>query len=210
MRKLLLLLPILLLFSHKTEAQFFEKNHLYGNLGISGGNYFGSNVGANLILDEKIFINAGVLTLQVDATEKPDDYSAGSGIFGSGDSDITDRYTQPYLSGGYVMKLGSKFRLVLPVGLAIQFRRYATNFTIHETQGTFGGYSFGSSPSHDFEWKKDVSMAFIFNPRIEFLLSHIYGVGVSPLLVLNKHNTFVGLSVNNLIGKIRQRTPVTD
>lgn len=210
MKKLLLVLPILLLLSQNTRAQFFEKNYLYGNIGISGGNYFGSNVGANLLVQEKTYLNVGVLPIQADASEKPDGYTAGSGIFGSGDSDIRNRFTLIYLTGGYAIKLGSKFRLVLPVGPAIQFRRYATNFTIHETTGTFGGFNFGTSPSHDYEWKKDVTVAFIVNPRIEFLLSHIYGVGISPLLAINRHETFIGISVNNLIGKIRQRTVVPD
>lgn len=210
MKYLYRLFILAFLFSQQIYGQFWENNYLYGNIGITGGNYFGANVGANLIFNEKYFINVGILSLQTESNEKPNGYSAGSGILGSGDSDIMDRYNTPFVTAGYVLKLSSKFRVIFDGGLGLQFRHYATDFKVHESNGTFGGFDYGSSPSHDFEWKDDVSAAFIINPRLEFLLSHIYGVGISPLFILNKNETFIGIGIHNIIGSIRKRAIITD
>lgn len=194
-------------FSFVANAQFFDKNYIYGNVGISGGNYYGADVGINDIYKQKYIVHLGIYSLFTEAIEKPSDYSAGSGIFGSGDSNITDKYNMPHLTAGYVRKFNenSNFRLILQGGLGLQFREYATNFQDYENTGGFGGFNFGTSPSHTYDFEKDVSLAIIINPRVEYTLSHVYGFAVSPLLIINNKKTFYGISIINIIGKIREK-----
>jgi hypothetical protein len=203
-----LTLFLAILFSQNVYPQFFENNDLYGNIGIAGGNFLGSEAGANLILKEEYFIHVGTIYFQSKASEKPQNYNAGSGILGSGDFDIKDRYNTLNIRGGYVLKMSSKFRAVFNGGLGLQFRDYATDFTVHTPIEGNGGFNFGSSPSHDFIRKNDVSAALIISPRLEYLPSRNYGVFVSPLFIFNKNDNFFGVSVNAIIGKLKNKEDI--
>lgn len=199
MEKLFLFLPILLLFPHKTEAQFWEHNFIYGNAGISAGNYLGAEAGLNYIKNENIYLGLSYANRSKDAENKPNDYSGG--WFGS--NEVKDIHHSFSFSAGYIKILNPKktIRINLKGGIGLRWSRMATNFQRRST-----GSGWFSSYSYSFEREDKYSFEASINPTLEFPLARGYGLSVGPLIAFGNGPTFIGSSLNNIFGITRGKT----
>ncbi len=194
---------ISLIFALKSNAQFLENDFLYGNAGISAGNYSGLEGGINYIKDEEISIHLNYFYRSNAAKNKPEDYS--SGFLGS--SSVYNQHHSFIASAGYVMPLNTSktVRLILKGGAGLRWSRIASNYQPYYTGSTWFS---GKYYSYDYENRYTVELT--MNPALEFALARGYGLSISPVVSIGSGRTFFGASLNNLFGKVRARSKVSN
>lgn len=199
MRFLFLALIISSGFAQKSNAQSVENNFIYGNAGISAGNYRALECAINYIKAEKISYHLNYIYRSDDAKNKPEDYS--SGFLGS--SAIYNQHHSFIAAAGYVMPLNSSktIRLLLKGGAGLRWSRIATNY-----QSYYSGSTWFSGKYYIYDNENRYTVELTINPALEFALARGYGLSVSPVVSIGSGRTFYGVSFNNLFGKVRART----
>lgn len=199
MRFLFFVLIISLGFVQKSKAQSLENDFLYGNAGISAGNYLAIEGGINYIIDDKISYHLNYSYKSNDAKNKPEDYS--SGFFGS--SSVYNQHYSFIASTGYVMTLNSSktIRLLLKGGAGLRWSRIASNYEPYYT-----GSTWFSGKYYSYEYENRYTVELTISPALEFALARGYGLSVSPLVSIGSGRTFFGASLNNLFGKVRAKS----
>lgn len=186
-------------FAQKSNAQSFENDFLYGNAGISAGNYRAIEGGINYMKDEKISYHLNYYYRSNDAKNKPEDYS--SGFLGS--SSVYNQHHSFIASAGYVLPLNSSktIRLLLKGGAGLRWSRIASNYEPYYT-----GSTWFSGKYYRYDYENQYTVELTINPALEFALARGYGLSVSPVVSIGSGRTFFGASLNNLFGKVRARS----
>lgn len=186
-------------FSQEFNGQSSENNLLYGNAGISAGNYNGIEGGINYIKNEKLSYHINYYYRSNKDENKPLDYSGGF----LGSSSVYNQHHSFVASAGYVMTLNSSktIRLLLKGGPGVRWSRVATNY---EPYYTGSGWFSGKFYTYDKENRYTVELT--INPALEFAFTNGYGLSVSPVVSIGSGRTFYGVSLNNLFGKIRNKS----
>lgn len=196
MKKILLF--TLLLLATTANAQFLDNNALYLNGGVSRGNYFGARVGVNIIHKEKYSLQAGFSGLIRGAKSKPEDYSGGLvGAFFFGLTSPFDEIASYELLVGRVVKLDDPgiVRLNLKGGATFSKFSKPTNW-----QSAPSGLV---TPNYTYDTFERNVIGLIINPEIEFPVTRVVGVAVSPFCILNKESTAAGVELKLLLGVLR-------
>lgn len=113
------------------NAQVPEKNAFYHSGELSGGNYFGLNLNANYVRDEKYSFQLGYSVHLRSAKDKPDDYSSGLiGVLLFGLANPTDQIENFQVLTGRVIQLNSKgtLRLNLLAGIGLSIIKEPVNW----------------------------------------------------------------------------------
>lgn len=196
--KKVLLLKLLLLLTTTANAQFLDNNALFFNGGVSRGNYFGARLGVNIIHKEKYALQAGISGLIRSAKSKPEDYSGGLvGAFFLGLTSPYDEVTSYELLVGRIVRLDDSgiVRLNLKVGAT-----YSTFSTPTNWQWVSGGLV---TPNYTYEQIDRNMMGLMINPEIEFPVTRVAGVAISPFCILNKESTAAGVELKLLLGLLK-------
>ncbi|MGO3182107.1 MAG: hypothetical protein ACTIJ9_04670 [Aequorivita sp.] len=196
---LVFVLITFLLFGQKSFAQTPESNFIYGNAGVSAGNYLGIEGGINYIKNEKLYFGINYSIRQNDANNEPDGYSAG--FFGP--YSVNNHHHSFIASTGYVMPLNPSktIRLVLKGGAGLRLSRIPTNY-----QAIYSGSTWFSGKYYTYDYHNRYSVEIIINPALEFAFARGYGLSVSPVVSVGSGRTFFGASINNIFGIVRNRT----
>lgn len=199
MRNLSFIFLVSFLFVSKSNAQFSENNLIYGNAGISAGNYFGIDIGVNNIRNEKLYLGINYSYRSDDAKNEPEDYSEG--FFGS--SSVNNSHHSFIASAGYFMPLNTKktIRLILKGGAGLRWSSLATNYQTH-----YSGSGWFSNKYYSYDRENKYTPELLINPSLEFAFARGYGLSVSPILSIASGKTFFGASLNNIFGLVRGRT----
>jgi len=199
-RKILFLLFVFGCLHQKGNSQFLKDNYYFisGELGV--GNYFGADLNANIVFRQNISLTAGYSSFVRSAKSKPDDYYAG-------DIAILMFYTIPGPKdklSNYQMLVGKiinfnskeKVRLNLSFGIGYSEISYPTNWKYTPSSSWSSNYSYEQSSTSTF--------SLILKPKVDFLLTRLFGLYISPTCILNrKDNLYFGLNTGVMFGKIR-------
>ncbi|HSP84008.1 MAG TPA: hypothetical protein VLN72_09800, partial [Gillisia sp.] len=59
--------------------------------------------------------------------------------------------------------------------------------------------------NYSYEYHKYHTVSLIINPKIEFPITRIYGLTLSPMILINKDRTYMGIGVGHMIGLLRKK-----
>ncbi len=196
---------IIIFISHlvliNVNAQFFEKNSLYTSGEIEIGNYLGMNLNMNLVIDGKYSVQIGGSFHMREAKSKPADYSPGLvGIFFLPVLALTlnDQMDNYQIMFGRIVNANEsgKIRMNLAGGIGYTIIKEPTNWK------PVSGFTLFENYTYDIEKYNTISL--IFNPKVEFPLSRIIGLTISPMLQINMQRVFIGIGVGTMIGLLKQ------
>lgn len=201
MRRIVTFLLFVFFFS-SLNAQFSENNSIYLFTDAEVGNFFGGKIGLNYVLKEKYSFGVAYAAYGRKAKSTPVDYT--SGLVGAVMFTMTepnDELQNGLLMAGRIVKLNERgtIRLNLLTGFGYSELKNPSDWI--KVDGD--GFNIADNYLYDFEKKQIFS--FIFNPKVEFPFTRFYGLSVSPLLLINKEITVVGIGIGQMIGVLRKR-----
>lgn len=185
------------------NAQFFEKNALYASGEIAIGNYLEMNLNMNLVIDGKYSFQIGGSGHIREAKSQPADYNSGVllVIFTLGFAQYLhyDQMDNYQILFGRICNANESgnIRMNLAGGIGYTIITEPTNWK------PVSGFPLG--PNYTYDIEKHYTISLIFNPKVEFPLSRIIGLTVSPMLQINKDRVFVGIGVGTMIGLLRKK-----
>lgn len=207
------LLFLSLLGPFLAQAQPQKRHAVYGSGQLATGNYYGLDLSANYVLDERHVFQFTFGLHQRRAQSIPIDYNgAGFSIMPNwwpeGPFDIL-RNMQLTYGRMYVLEESGKLRAILSGGLALTRLTEPGNWRDYEgPSGGFGG-QFWPQPNWDYDYLSNNRVSVVFNPRMEFAFARFYGFTLSSLLVINTERALINVGVGHVIGLVR-RKPAND
>ena len=193
---------ILLVISGLAKAQdsTLERSGFYLNMDLHLGTHFGGGFGMNIFLDEKNAFQVGYYTLAKRPKEMPSNFHGGlGGLLTFGLNSPKDKIRTGYFSYARGVYLNSQRtdRALFSVGLGFGTQENKINFIKANTNTFFG-------PNYTWKTEKVPSISLVLGCRLEFLITKPYGLSaVSPTIIFNPDNTYVGLSFGQMLGKLR-------
>lgn len=190
---------ILLLFGLKNQAQ--EKHSYYITPQFDIGNFIGGSFHLNYVYQEKYSFKTGISGVVRTAKSQPKDFTAGpfTQIFSFGFTSPYDNISSYQLQVGRIFKLkeNGKIRLNTSVGVAYTTIKKPSNWEYNYEKTIGANYTYQYTKSH--------IPSLVINPEIEFPISRLLGLSISPTLILNKEDTYVGVGFGSLFGKLKSR-----
>lgn len=194
-------IPLLLLFYIvKINGQFKEKTLVYGTFEIQVGNYFGFNTNIDYVYNNIYSFKLGYTGLSKIDNNVPIDFERGNYYWGK----PLDRLGNYYFLFGKVYQINNKntkkiIRVDMAVGLGYLIIREPINFKYSES-GLF------SNSNYTWDYNKKEEISFVFNPKVEFLLTSSFGVNFSPLLQISKSKIYYGAGVGILFRVVKNKS----
>jgi hypothetical protein len=164
------------------------------------GNHFGVDLNANLILKQNISLTGGYSTYTRSAKTKPDDYYVG-------DMAVLMFYTIPgpkdkssnyQILVGKIINLKSSYKIRFnpSVGVGYTNTSYATQWEYTPSSSWSSNYSYELSSTQTY--------SLIIKPKVDFLLTKLLGLSLSPVCILNNgNNSYYGINTGIMFGKVR-------
>lgn len=196
-------LVILLFFTflNAVKGQFGQNHAIYLAPEMSLGNYFGIDAGLNYVYKEKYSFQIGASGHLRVPKSQPEDYSRGMvTVFTFGLHGPFDQMETYKVAFGRVYTLNEKrtIRVNALIGLG-----YTKLKRAHNWQWT-GGFITGN---YNWEYQDYHVVSIIINPKIEFPLTRIYGLNVSPIVQINKRTTYFGVGIGHMLGLLKAKRP---
>lgn len=196
---------MILVFSIKpVNAQFAEKNAIYHTSEITIGNYFGIDIHANYVLNEKYSFKIGYSGLLRHPRSAPENYSSGFiGAILFGLANPYDQLESFQIATGKIYTLNKKgtIRANLSIGLGVTIIKEPTNW-----QALDGNFI---TENYSYDYHKYNTLSLIINPKIEFPFTRFYGLTISPMIQLNKDRTYFGIGIGQMVGLLRKKISKT-
>ncbi|MFV0482539.1 MAG: hypothetical protein ACK5MG_00385 [Bacteroidales bacterium] len=200
--KICLLATLLLMLSiNIAKAQFGDNNAIYLSAEGNIGNYFGCDLNLNYVCKEKYSFKLGYIANTRKAKSQPEDYTVGAPIeiLSLGLIQTYDKLNGFQIGVGRIYKLNPSgtIRANLSVGLA---------YTIIEEPENWKKVGDGVlTENYTWNYDKQKTVSLIINPKIEFPITRVWGLTVSPMLQINKDRTYYGIGVGQMLGLLRKR-----
>lgn len=186
------LLVVALLFIEFGFAQ--KQNRIYGNASLELGNYFGADVNICLVKNNKFSFTAGYLVHLHEPEDYPDDIDDSDDLPLAG----LDDARHLYLSAGRVVMLGKSNvnRLNMLIGIArTKGSRKYDYVKLEESER--GEYLY------DYEYEEYTNFSLVINPKIEFAFTKVFGLYITPKVILNNKRNYYGIGLGMMLGKLR-------
>lgn len=196
-----ILLFLLMLSINSMKAQTAENKAIYYSDGLNFGNYVGADLNLNYIYREKYSFKIGYIYDIRKSKSRPADYSSGlvkALLLGAKTPHDQMESYQIALGKVYRFNEDRFTRIVLSVGLGYTVIEEPDNWQKIEDASLF-------AENYTWDYKKQNTISLIINPRIEFPFTNIYGLAISPILLINKERTYIGIGVGQMIGLLRKR-----
>ncbi|QDO94608.1 hypothetical protein FNB79_11740 [Formosa sediminum] len=180
------------------NAQFSTSHAIYTTGELNLGNYIGFDLNLNYVYKETYSLKIGYTGNLRTPKSQPENYSSGfESIFSFGTTNPYDQLENIQIGAGKIYKLNTKgtIRLNLSAGLGYTIIREPENW--HPIDNPF------LTENYTWQYRKYNTLSFVLNPKIEFPISKIYGLTVSPLLILNKDRTYIGIGIGQMLGVLR-------
>ncbi|MBP1840719.1 hypothetical protein [Formosa algae] len=188
------------LFFNRAHAQFANQHSIYTSGEINFGNYIGMNLNLNYVYNQTYSFKLGYTGHIRTPKSQPKDYSSGlGGLFSFGFENPYDQLETIQMGVGKIYNLNNSgtIRLNLSVGAGYTIIRQPENWQY--TDSAF------LSENYTWNYRKHSTASFILNPKIEFPISRFYGFTVSPLLILNKDSSYIGIGLGQMIGILKPK-----
>lgn len=187
------------------NAQFAENHAIYLSGEMGGGNYFNTDLNLNYVFKESFSLQVGLTGNFRKAVSQPDDYFGGliKTVFSFGLSSPKDILETYHISAGKMINLNRSktIRANLLFGVGYTTIEEPTNWQ------KVGGSIIEDmvKDNYTWDWEKRHGVSFIINPKIEFPLTHFWGLTVSPMVQINKDRTYFGIGVGSTLGLLKPK-----
>lgn len=187
------------------NAQFTENHAIYLSGEVGGGNYFNTDLNLNYVFKESYSLQVGLTGNFRKAVSQPDDYFGGliKTVFSFGLSSPKDMLEIYHISAGKIINLNRSKTIWanLLVGVGYTTIEEPTNWQ------KVGGSIIEDmvKDNYTWDWEKRHGVSFIVNPKIEFPLTQLWGLTVSPMVQINKDRTYFGIGVGSTLGLLRPK-----
>ena len=197
MKKTLILLLIIFASVNIANAQFAKNNALYATGELNMGNYYGTDLNLNYVLNEKYSFKLGYTGNLRKPKTLPEDFSTGvTGILVWGLNHPMDNFENYGASVGRIYKLNQSGTIRVNLSLGIGYSILTEPENWEKINNNF--VHLQKNYSYDNVEHKAVSL--IVNPKIEFPITRFFGFTISPMLQINKERTYFGIGIGTMIG----------
>lgn len=198
MQRIALIILLSILILPELKAQFKENNSLYYTFEGKFGNFYGARLELNYIYKENVSLSFGISGHIRRAVSEPYDYKKAEHIFSFLDFQRPrDRVRNIHLTVGKVVALNNneKVRFVFSGGL---------EFSVVKYPGDWAPVSLDENgENYTYSIQRFKTVSFILNPKIEFPVSKVFGLVISPTIEINKGYTFYGVGMGYTLGLLR-------
>ena len=200
MKKTLILLLIIFASVNIANAQFAKNNALYATGELNMGNYYGTDLNLNYVLNEKYSFKLGYTGNLRKPKTLPEDFSTGvTGILVWGLNHPMDNFENYGASVGRIYKLNQSGTIRVNLSLGIGYSILTEPENWEKINNNF--VHLQKNYSYDNVEHKAVSL--IVNPKIEFPITRFFGFTISPMLQINKERTYFGIGIGSMIGLLK-------
>ena len=197
MKKTLILLLIIFASVNIANAQFAKNNALYATGELNMGNYYGTDLNLNYVLNEKYSFKLGYTGNLKKPKTLPEDFSTGvTGILVWGLNHPMDNFENYGASVGRIYKLNQSGTIRVNLSLGVGYSVITEPENWEKINNNF--VHLQKNYSYDNVEHKAVSL--IVNPKIEFPITRFFGFTISPMLQINKERTYFGIGIGTMIG----------
>ncbi len=195
-----------LLVSTMASAQFAENHFIYIDLGVPvASNYSGSVIDADLnyIYKQKYTFEFGFSFLYRESESQPEDYNYDPFIdlWPTEQSPFDQIYSFKLLTGRLIKTKSKLVRFNLKGGLSYSRFIKVTSWEKVTRSGFFGS----SYEDYDYELEKLEGFGLVIEPSIEFPLTRVVGLSVSPFAYLSNQASAYGLNLEIMLGYLRDK-----
>jgi hypothetical protein len=184
------------------KAQPGSKHACYFNSELHAGNFLGFDLGLNYVFQQSYAIRAGYTQTYQRASTLPKDYTPGVlGVLLLGVASPFQSAVHYQLAVGKLLPLNQsgtvRFNLMAGVGYT-------------DAKEPAGWQPIGANfwePNYSWEYRSFRAYTILVNPKLELPLLRYFGITLSPLLMLNRYNTYFGLGVGQTVGMLRPPKP---
>jgi len=184
-----------------SNAQFYENNGIYLSSEINTGSYnVGVDFNVNYVYKEKYSLKLGCSGFLKKPKSTPEDYIPGvEKILSFWLSGPFDEMMNYQVGFGRVYKLNDAGTFRANISLGFGYSEFRNVVTWQKRN------VFLFTRNYDVNYESYSSGSLIINPKIEFPVVSFYGLTVSPLLMISKKQTYLGIGVGQMIGIIRKK-----
>ena len=200
-RNLIVFISVIL--TQLLSAQFSDNTCLFGKIGPSFGNYSGSEISLEYIINNRLSFGLGVYQLEKLADNIPDDYIPPSGglsffyLFHP-----KQNATTYFFSIGKVLELNKNKRLNLSGGIGYLNVEKPVNYVkITPQESTSEVYH--SAENYTYDYFSTRNVALVLNPEIDFTRKYV-GLSLGLVSIVSKDYFSFGVEVSLLLGFVNQ------
>ena len=200
MKRILILLAVIFSSVNIASAQFAKNNALYSTGELNLGNYYGMDLNLNYVLNEKYSFKLGYTGNLRKPKTLPEDFSTGvTGILVWGLNHPMDNFENYGASVGRIYKLNESGTIRVNLSLGVGYSVITEPENWEKINNNF--VHLQRNYSYDNVEHKAVSL--IFNPKIEFPITRLFGFTISPIIQINKERTYFGVGIGTMIGLLK-------
>lgn len=200
MKKTLILLLIIFASVNIANAQFAKNNALYATGELNMGNYYGTDLNLNYVLNEKYSFKLGYTGNLRKPKTLPEDFSTGvTGILVWGLNHPMDNFENYGASVGRIYKLNQSGTIRVNLSLGIGY----SVITEPENWEKINNNLVHLQKNYSYDNVEHKAVSLIVNPKIEFPITRFFGFTISPMLQINKENTYFGVGIGTMIGLLK-------
>lgn len=195
----ILILLILFTCANELNAQFGQNHAIYLSSDLSLGNYIGIDENLNYTYKEKYSLKVGFSGHLRKPKSQPEDYSGGLlSVLSFGMINPFDQLLTYHIAFGRIFMLNESETIRLNAAIGIGYT------TIVEPRDWHRGTSF-IAPNYGWEYKEYKRVSLIINPKIEFPVTRIVGLSVSPMIQVNTKRTYFGIGIGSMLGLLKKK-----
>lgn len=200
MKKTLILLLIIFASVNIANAQFAKNNALYATGELNMGNYYGTDLNLNYVLNEKYSFKLGYTGNLRKPKTLPEDFSTGvTGILVWGLNHPMDNFENYGASVGRIYKLNQSGTIRVNLSLGIGY----SVITEPENWEKIDNNLVHLQKNYSYDNVEHKAVSLIVNPKIEFPITRFFGFTISPMLQINKERTYFGVGIGTMIGLLK-------
>ena len=197
MKKTLILLLIIFASVNIANAQFAKNNALYATGELNMGNYYGTDLNLNYVLNEKYSFKLGYTGNLRKPKTLPEDFSTGvTGILVWGLNHPMDNFENYGASVGRIYKLNQSGTIRVNLSLGVGY----SVITEPENWEKINNNLVHLQKNYSYDNVEHKAVSLIVNPKIEFPITRFFGFTISPMLQINKERTYFGIGIGTMIG----------
>ncbi len=190
-------LLIFLMTINHVNAQPSEAHTFYVSGELNLGNYIGLEIDLNYLNNAMYSFKLGYCVNVREPKSLPHDYYGGLGeIFSFEPYDQLENY---HFAIGKVYRMNDKgtIRANLSLGIGYAIIEKPQNWERIEG-GILGG-------NYTYDYHRTNTVSLIINPKVEFPFTRFYGLTVSPMLIITKDSTYIGIGIGHMVGLLKRK-----
>jgi len=152
----------------------------------------------NYITDHNYSLKIGYTGNIKKPKSQPKSYSSGvTGLFALGFNNPYDQIENYQIGIGKIYNLNPSGTIRANVSLGLGYTIVTTPQNWQENNDHF------FTENYTWDYNKQNTVSLVINPKIEFPLTRFYGLTLSTMVILNKHSSYFGIGIGQMIGALR-------